>query len=272
MITIAKPPNRPDPSRPRATPAGSAPRWAPAWPSAAWKGPCRCLHGSQGCATYIRRYMISHFREPLDIASSNFSEETAIFGGRENLRTGLENVVRQYAPRLIGIATTCLAETIGDDVAMYLREIAAEGRRSTAPKWSTSPRPATRQPRGGLPRDRAGAGRGAGRGRPAPRGRQRDRADRLARRPAAPQDDLSATSAWSPSCCPITPTPWTARPGPSTSAIPPGGTPMEAIRRMGGARATIEFGSAWHDGPTAGKLPGRAVRRAPPSRCRCRWG
>ena len=56
------------------------------------------LHGSQGCATYIRRYMISHFREPLDIASSNFSEETAIFGGRENLRTALENVVRQYCP------------------------------------------------------------------------------------------------------------------------------------------------------------------------------
>ena len=26
------------------------------------------LHGSQGCATYIRRYTISHFREPVDIA------------------------------------------------------------------------------------------------------------------------------------------------------------------------------------------------------------
>jgi hypothetical protein len=32
------------------------------------------LHGSQGCATYIRRYMISHFKEPVDIASTNFSE------------------------------------------------------------------------------------------------------------------------------------------------------------------------------------------------------
>ena len=28
------------------------------------------LHGSQGCATYMRRYIISHFREPMDIASS----------------------------------------------------------------------------------------------------------------------------------------------------------------------------------------------------------
>ena len=52
------------------------------------EGAMPLLHGSQGCATYIRRYMISHFREPLDIASSNFSETAAVFGGRENLRTG----------------------------------------------------------------------------------------------------------------------------------------------------------------------------------------
>ncbi|MCH5376485.1 MAG: nitrogenase [Planctomycetes bacterium] len=84
------------------------------------------LHGSQGCATYIRRYMISHFKEPVDIASSNFGEISAIFGGRDNLRIALENVSRQYQPRLIGVATTCLAETIGDDVAMFLREIRHE--------------------------------------------------------------------------------------------------------------------------------------------------
>ena len=72
------------------------------------------LHGSQGCATYIRRYMISHFKEPIDIASSNFSESATIFGGRDNLRAGLANVARQYQPTVIGVATTCLAETIGE--------------------------------------------------------------------------------------------------------------------------------------------------------------
>jgi nitrogenase molybdenum-iron protein NifN len=81
------------------------------------------LHGSQGCATYIRRYMISHFKEPIDIASSNFSESSAIFGGAANLRTALENVSRQYHPQLLGVATTCLAETIGEDVGMTLHEI-----------------------------------------------------------------------------------------------------------------------------------------------------
>src|ERR1035438_2412566 len=54
------------------------------------------LHGSQGCATYIRRYLISHFREPMDIAVSGFSEATTVFGGGDNLRTGLHNVARQY--------------------------------------------------------------------------------------------------------------------------------------------------------------------------------
>jgi len=89
------------------------------------RGAMPFLHGSQGCATYIRRYVISHFREPMDIASSNFSEATAVFGGGENLTRGLDNVIRQYHPELIGIATTCLSETIGEDVPGMLRDYAA---------------------------------------------------------------------------------------------------------------------------------------------------
>lgn len=84
------------------------------------------LHGSQGCATYIRRYLISHFREPMDIASSSFSEETVVFGGKNNLHEGLFNVIRQYQPKMIGIATTCLAETIGDDLHLFLHEFKKE--------------------------------------------------------------------------------------------------------------------------------------------------
>ena len=78
------------------------------------------LHGSQGCATYIRRYLISHFREPVDIAVSGFSEATTVFGGGDNLRNGLNNLARQYHPELIGIATTCLPETIGEHVSHLL--------------------------------------------------------------------------------------------------------------------------------------------------------
>ena len=85
-------------------------------------GAITLLHGSQGCSTYIRRYMISHFREPIDIASSNFSEEAAIFGGKDNLITAIKNVVGQYHPEVLIIATTCLSETIGDDLPMIIKQ------------------------------------------------------------------------------------------------------------------------------------------------------
>ena len=91
------------------------------------------LHGSQGCATYIRRYMISHFREPMDIASSSFGEESVVFGGRQNLFDGLTHVIEGYKPEVIGIATTCLAETIGDDVNMYVKEYLSADRKIVNP-------------------------------------------------------------------------------------------------------------------------------------------
>jgi len=90
-----------------------------------FKGIRNCLpflHGSQGCATYIRRYMISHFREPVDIASSSFSEDDAIFGGARNFALGVENVISQYEPEMIGVATTCLSETIGDNMLGMIRD------------------------------------------------------------------------------------------------------------------------------------------------------
>ncbi|NSW85269.1 MAG: nitrogenase [Syntrophobacteraceae bacterium] len=86
------------------------------------------LHGSQGCATYMRRYIISHFREPMDIASSSLGEKHAVYGGEANLILGLKNVLSKFSPRLIGVATTCLTETIGDDVPMILRKFHRESR------------------------------------------------------------------------------------------------------------------------------------------------
>ena len=91
------------------------------------------LHGSQGCSTYIRRYMISHFKEPLDIACSNFGEDTAIFGGGANIKQAIDNIRRQYTPDLIGVATTCLSETIGDDVPMFIKVYRADNRNEDLP-------------------------------------------------------------------------------------------------------------------------------------------
>ena len=86
------------------------------------------LHGSQGCSTYIRRYLIGHFREPCDIPASNFDESAAIFGGEAILTRALANVTRQFSPELVGVATTCLSETIGDDVPSLLRKAVGQSR------------------------------------------------------------------------------------------------------------------------------------------------
>jgi nitrogenase molybdenum-iron protein NifN len=83
-------------------------------------------HGSQGCSTYMRLLLAHHFREPVDIASSSLSEKGAVYGGRDNLKKGLRNVINRYNPKVIGVATTCLAETIGDDVPAIIREFKEE--------------------------------------------------------------------------------------------------------------------------------------------------
>lgn len=86
------------------------------------KGCMTLLHGSQGCSTYIRRHMATHYNEPVDIASSSLTEEGTVFGGEKNLMKGLENLISLYHPAVIGVATTCLAETIGEDIPRMIRD------------------------------------------------------------------------------------------------------------------------------------------------------
>ncbi|SHI58856.1 nitrogenase molybdenum-iron protein NifN [Dethiosulfatibacter aminovorans DSM 17477] len=84
------------------------------------------IHGSQGCSTYIRRHMATHYNEPVDIASSSLNEKQTVYGGVDNLKKGLKNVIRIYNPKVIGIATSCLAETIGEDINRIVKEFAEE--------------------------------------------------------------------------------------------------------------------------------------------------
>lgn len=74
------------------------------------------LHGSQGCSTYIRRHMATHYNEPVDIASTSLTEEGTVYGGEKNLFQGLHNLITIYGPEVIAVETTCLAETIGEDM------------------------------------------------------------------------------------------------------------------------------------------------------------
>ena len=81
------------------------------------EGAMLLMHGSQGCSTYIRRHISTHYDEPVDIASSSLNEKDTIHGGAKNLKHGLKNVISLYDPKVIGVLTTCLTETIGEDTA-----------------------------------------------------------------------------------------------------------------------------------------------------------
>ncbi|SHO52184.1 nitrogenase component 1 [Anaerocolumna xylanovorans] len=97
--------------------------------STAFYGISKCmtiLHGSQGCATYIRRHMATHYNEPVDIASSSLTEQGTVYGGEKNLKIGLTNLISLYNPEVIGIMTTCLAETIGEDISGIIERFREE--------------------------------------------------------------------------------------------------------------------------------------------------
>ncbi|MDR3205588.1 MAG: nitrogenase [Candidatus Methanoplasma sp.] len=86
------------------------------------RGCMTVLHGSQGCSTYIRRHMATHYNEPIDIGSSSLTEHGTVMGGESNLVKALDNIIRLYRPEAVAVATTCLAETIGEDVPRILRD------------------------------------------------------------------------------------------------------------------------------------------------------
>jgi nitrogenase molybdenum-iron protein beta chain len=79
-------------------------------------------HGSQGCVSYHRTILSRHFKEPAIASSSSFTEGASVFGGGSNLKTALRNVFDIYHPDIVAIHTTCLSETIGDDLNSYLMD------------------------------------------------------------------------------------------------------------------------------------------------------
>ena len=80
-------------------------------------------HGSQGCASYHRTFLSRHFKEPAMASSSSFTEGASVFGGGSNVKTAVKNVFDIYDPDIIAIHTTCLSETIGDDLNVYIQDM-----------------------------------------------------------------------------------------------------------------------------------------------------
>ena len=91
----------------------------------------RCLphsHGSQGCCAYHRSTLTRHYKEPVMAATSSFTEGASVFGGQANLVQAIDTIFTVYEPDVIAVHTTCLSETIGDDIPQISRKADAEGK------------------------------------------------------------------------------------------------------------------------------------------------
>jgi nitrogenase molybdenum-iron protein beta chain len=85
-------------------------------------------HGSQGCYAYHRSTLTRHYKEPVMAATSAFTEGASVFGGQANLLQAIDNMFTVYQPEVIAVHTTCLSETIGDDIPQIVNKAVTEGK------------------------------------------------------------------------------------------------------------------------------------------------
>lgn len=96
--------------------------------SLAFLGIDRCLpllHGSQGCTAFALVLMVRHFREAIPLQTTAMSELTTILGGADNVEAAIGNIYERARPRVIGICSTALTDTRGEDVVGELRQTLA---------------------------------------------------------------------------------------------------------------------------------------------------
>ena len=91
-------------------------------------------HGSQGCCAYHRSTLTRHYKEPISAATSSFTEGASVFGGQANLLQAINNIFTVYEPEVIAVHTTCLSETIGDDLPQIFNKAIKENK---VPKGKT---------------------------------------------------------------------------------------------------------------------------------------
>lgn len=85
-------------------------------------------HGSQGCCSYHRSTLTRHYKEPVFAATSSFTEGSSVFGGQANLLQAIDTIFTVYNPDVIAVHTTCLSETIGDDIPQIVAKAQEEGK------------------------------------------------------------------------------------------------------------------------------------------------
>jgi nitrogenase molybdenum-iron protein beta chain len=84
-------------------------------------------HGSQGCCSYHRSALTRHYKEPVMASTSSFTEGSSVFGGQANLVQALNTIFSVYNPDVVAVHSTCLSETIGDDLNQIIQKAKEEG-------------------------------------------------------------------------------------------------------------------------------------------------
>ncbi|MGK7896773.1 MAG: nitrogenase iron-molybdenum cofactor biosynthesis protein NifN [Xenococcus sp. (in: cyanobacteria)] len=87
------------------------------------KGIVPLFHGSQGCTAFAKVLLVRHFREAIPLATTAMTEVSTILGGEENIEQAILTLVKSANPDLIGLLTTGLTETRGDDMDGILKSI-----------------------------------------------------------------------------------------------------------------------------------------------------
>ena len=85
-------------------------------------------HGSQGCCSYHRSTLTRHYKDPIMAGTSSFTEGSSVFGGQANLLQALANMFTIYNPDLVAVHSTCLSETIGDDLNQIVQKAFDDGK------------------------------------------------------------------------------------------------------------------------------------------------
>lgn len=81
------------------------------------------FHGSQGCTLFGVVLLVRHFREAIPFQTTAMNEVTTILGGVDNVEQACLNIYNRTKCRVIGICTTGLTETRGEDLSGDLKLI-----------------------------------------------------------------------------------------------------------------------------------------------------
>ena len=87
------------------------------------RGAMPLLHGSQGCTSFGLTLFVRHFKEAVPMQTTAMSEVATVLGGYENVEQAILNIFNRTKPEIIGINSTGVTETKGDDVEGFIRLI-----------------------------------------------------------------------------------------------------------------------------------------------------